>query len=128
MTRPSALHHHNAQRETANPLPSRTASGPSAVGSGTGPPRITEPVGFGRAWKGDAFLAEQVDDIFSADDRVTVAFTLTCTHGRSGRDLTMTGVKSCRFRDGRIVEFWGETDLYGLLRPAGLVPERIPPF
>ncbi|QUC58845.1 nuclear transport factor 2 family protein [Streptomyces sp. A2-16] len=70
----------------------------------------------------------QVDDLFSAGDRVTVAFTLTYTHDRSGRDLTMTGVKSYRLREGRIVEFWGETDLYGLLRQAGLVPERIPPF
>jgi ketosteroid isomerase-like protein len=70
----------------------------------------------------------QVDDLFSAGDRVTVAFTLTYTHDRSGRDLTMTGVKSYRLREGRIVEFWGETDLYGLLRQAGLVPEQIPPF
>ncbi|MFD3380329.1 MULTISPECIES: ester cyclase [unclassified Streptomyces] len=65
---------------------------------------------------------------FAAGDRVTVAFTLTYTHDRSGRDLTMTGVKSYRLREGRIVEYWGETDLYGLLRQAGLVPEQIPPF
>ncbi|WP_326727563.1 ester cyclase [Streptomyces phaeochromogenes] len=70
----------------------------------------------------------QVDDLFAARDRVTVAFTLTYTHDRSGRDLTMTGVKSYRLREGRIVEFWGEMDLYGLLRQAGLVPEQIPPF
>nr|WP_055504760.1 ester cyclase [Nonomuraea pusilla] len=70
----------------------------------------------------------QIDDLFAADDRVTVAFTLTYTHDRSGRDLTMTGIKSYRLHDGRIVEFWGETDLYGLLRQAGLVPEQIPPF
>ncbi|WP_405772677.1 ester cyclase [Streptomyces sp. NBC_01538] len=70
----------------------------------------------------------RVDDLFAADDRVTVAFTLTYTHDRSGQDLTMTGVKSYRLRDGRIVEFWGETDLYGLLRQAGLVPEQIPPL
>ncbi|MEU7435781.1 nuclear transport factor 2 family protein [Streptomyces sioyaensis] len=47
----------------------------------------------------------QVDDLFAADDRVTVAFTLTYTHDRSGRDLTMTGIKSYRLRDGRIIEF-----------------------
>ena len=69
-----------------------------------------------------------IDDLFAAGDRVTVAFTLTYTHDRSGRDLTMTGLKSYRLREGRIVEFWGETDLYGLLRQAGLVPERIPQF
>ncbi|GAA4576428.1 hypothetical protein [Planotetraspora kaengkrachanensis] len=55
-------------------------------------------------------------------------FTLTYTHDRTGRDLTMTGIKSYRLHAGRIVEFWGETDLHGLLRQAGLVPEQIPPF
>lgn len=67
-----------------------------------------------------------IDDLFAAGDRVTVAFTLTYRHDRTGRDLTMTGLKSYRLREGRIVEFWGETDLYGLLRQAGLVPEQIP--
>lgn len=70
----------------------------------------------------------RVDDLFAAEDRVTVAFTCTYTHDRTGRDLTVTGVKSYRLRDGRIVEFWGETDLYGLLRQAGLVPEEVPPL
>ncbi|MFD5560764.1 ester cyclase [Kitasatospora griseola] len=70
----------------------------------------------------------RVDDLFAAGDRVTVAFTLTYTHDRSGRDLTMSGIKSYRLQNGRIVEFWGETDLYGLLRQAGLVPEQIPPL
>ena len=70
----------------------------------------------------------RVDDLVAAGDRVTVAFTLTYRHDRSGHDLTMTGLKSYRLRAGRIVEFWGETDLYGLLRRAGLVPEQIPEF
>ncbi|QEU89931.1 ester cyclase [Streptomyces kanamyceticus] len=70
----------------------------------------------------------RVDDLFAAEDRVVVAFTLTYEHDRTGRDLTMTGVKSYRLKAGRIVEFWGETDLHGILRQAGLVPERIPQF
>lgn len=69
-----------------------------------------------------------IDDLFAAGDRVTVAFTLTYTHDRTGRDLTMTGIKSYRLEDGKIVEFRGETDLYGLLRQADLVPEEIPAF
>jgi len=40
----------------------------------------------------------------------------------------MTGIMSYRLRDGRIVEFWGETDLCGLLRQAGLVPEQVLPL
>ena len=69
-----------------------------------------------------------IDDLFAAGDRVTVACTLTYTHDRSGRDLMMSALKSYRLDEGRIVEFWGETDLYGLLRQAGLVPEQIPEF
>jgi hypothetical protein len=68
----------------------------------------------------------RIDDLSAAGDRVTVAFTLTYRHDRSGRDLTMTGLKSYRLRERQIAEFWGETDLYGLLRQAGLVPEQIP--
>ena len=69
-----------------------------------------------------------IDDLLATGDRVTVAFTLTYRHDHTGRDLTMTGLKSYRLHEGRIVEFWGETDLYGLLRQAGLVPEQIPEF
>jgi ketosteroid isomerase-like protein len=70
----------------------------------------------------------QVDDLFAAGDRVTVVVTLTYRHDRTGRDLTMSGIKSYRLQYGRIVEFWGETDLYGMLRQAGLLPEQIPSF
>jgi hypothetical protein len=40
----------------------------------------------------------------------------------------MTICKSYRLAAGRIVEFWGETDLYGLLRQLGRVPAEIPAF
>jgi ketosteroid isomerase-like protein len=87
----------------------------------------------GRQWVEGAVLTPgvsacrvRVDDLFAARDRVTVSFTLTYTHDQTGKDLTMTGTKCYRLRDGRIVEVWGETDLYGFLRQAGLVPEQIP--
>jgi ketosteroid isomerase-like protein len=70
----------------------------------------------------------RVEDLFSAGDRVVVAFTLTYRHDASGRDVVMSGVKSYRLKDGLIVEFWGETDLYGLLRQLGVVPDQVPAF
>jgi hypothetical protein len=70
----------------------------------------------------------RIDDLFSARDRVTVSFTLTYTQARTGRDLIMTGTKSYQLRGGRIVEFWGETDVFGFLRQAGLVPDQFPPL
>ena len=70
----------------------------------------------------------RVDDLFAARDRVTVAFTLTYTRARTGEDLVMTGHKSYRLRDGRIVELWGETDVFGFLRRAGVLPDELPPL
>src|SRR5271154_6525185 len=67
--------------------------------------------------------AVRVDDLFAARDRVTVSFTLTYTTERTGQELTMTGTKCYRLHGGRIVELWGETDLYGFLRQTGLVPD-----
>jgi ketosteroid isomerase-like protein len=87
----------------------------------------------GRYWVEGAVLTPgvracrvRIDDLFAARDRVTVSFTLTYTRERTGEELIMTGTKCYRLRGGRIVEFWGETDLYGFLRQAGLVPERVP--
>lgn len=70
----------------------------------------------------------KIDDLFAAGDRVTVAATLTYHHDRSGRDATLSVCKTYRLVDGVIVEFWGETDLYGLLRQLGHVPQEIPAF
>lgn len=87
----------------------------------------------GRHWVEQSVLAPglsacrvHIDDLFAARDRVTVCFTMTYTHDRTGQDVTMTGLKSYKFRDGKIVEFWGETDVYGILRQLGLVPEEFP--
>ena len=70
----------------------------------------------------------KIDDLFAAADRVTVAATMTFRHDRSDRDVTMSVCKTYRLADGVIVEFWGETDLYGLLRQLGHVPAEIPAF
>jgi predicted ester cyclase len=68
----------------------------------------------------------RIDDLFAARDRVTVSFTMTYAHDRTGKDVSMTGTKCYKFRDGKIVELWGETDFYGFLRQLGLVPEEVP--
>ena len=52
---------------------------------------------------------------------------MTYRQDRTGRTATMTGMKMYRLDAGRIVEFWGETDLHSLLRGLGLVPTSCPP-
>jgi hypothetical protein len=96
--------------------------------------------GAGRTVRGRAAVADAVmtpgltctaldiDELFDGGDRVVVSFTMTYRQDRTGRTATMTGIKMYLLDDGRIVEFWGETDLHSLLRGLGLVPAQLPSF
>ncbi|MGK5676284.1 hypothetical protein ACSNOB_25990 [Micromonospora sp. URMC 106] len=50
------------------------------------------------------------------------------THGSGvgvrGRHLVEQAVASAGLAEGRIVRFWGEQDLYGLLRGLGMLPDE----
>lgn len=63
-------------------------------------------------------------ELFAADDRVIVYFRTTYRHERTGNDVSQTGLKMYQVADGKIVRFWGETDLHGLLRQLGKVPAK----
>jgi ketosteroid isomerase-like protein len=67
----------------------------------------------------------EIIELFSADDRVVVYFRNTYRHDATGRDVTQTGLKMYQVADGKIVRFWGETDLFGLLRELGKVPDKV---
>jgi ketosteroid isomerase-like protein len=67
----------------------------------------------------------EVIDLFEHGDRVSVYFRQHLRHDTTGEQVSMTGLKLYRLRDGKIVQMWGETDLYGLLRQLGKVPAEI---
>jgi ketosteroid isomerase-like protein len=67
----------------------------------------------------------EIVELFAAEDRVVVYFRNTYRHAASGRDVVQTGLKMYQVRDGKIVRFWGETDLYGLLRQLHKVPGTV---
>jgi ketosteroid isomerase-like protein len=67
----------------------------------------------------------EILEMFAAGDRVVVFFRLTYRHDATGRDVTQTGLKMYQVADGRIVRFWGETDLFGLARQLGKVPAQL---
>jgi ketosteroid isomerase-like protein len=67
----------------------------------------------------------EVHELFVAGDRVVVYFTQRLRHDASGGQLSLSGLKMYRLAGGQIVEFWGETDLYGLMRQLGKVPAEI---
>jgi hypothetical protein len=66
-----------------------------------------------------------VHELFTAADRVVVYSTQRLMHDATGTELSLSGLKMYRLADDRIVEFWGETDLYGLMRQLGKVPAEI---
>ncbi|NUR49579.1 MAG: nuclear transport factor 2 family protein [Hamadaea sp.] len=67
----------------------------------------------------------EIVELFEAGDRVVVYFHNTYRHEASGQDALQSGLKMYEVRDGKIVRFWGETDLYGLLMRLGKVPAEV---
>jgi ketosteroid isomerase-like protein len=67
----------------------------------------------------------EVHDLFAAADRVVVYSTQRLRHDASGAAVNLSALKMYRVAGNRIVEFWGETDLYGLMRQLGKVPAEV---
>ena len=70
-----------------------------------------------------------VHEVIAEGDLAAARFTImgTDTGGFMGmpasdKVVTVTGMDFMRFRDGKIIEHWGEMDMMGLLQQLGLVP------
>src|SRR5207249_3594700 len=70
-----------------------------------------------------------IADVVAEDDTTAARFTITGTDTggfmgmpASGKTVSVTGMDFMRFRDGRIVEHWGEMDMLGLLQQLGVIP------
>ncbi|WP_034593587.1 nuclear transport factor 2 family protein [Hamadaea tsunoensis] len=70
---------------------------------------------------GFTVVAQEIIEIFAAGDRVVVEVANTYRHDESGRTTVQSACKMYRVADGRIVQFWGESDYYGLLVGLGLL-------
>ncbi|SCE67239.1 nuclear transport factor 2 family protein [Micromonospora mirobrigensis] len=70
----------------------------------------------------------EVVEIFAAEDRVVVSMALTYRRDATGAVAVQSACKMYRLAGGRIVQFWGEQDLYGLLRGLELLPAELPAF
>ncbi|RLP92886.1 nuclear transport factor 2 family protein [Micromonospora sp. BL4] len=69
-------------------------------------------------------LDQQVIELFAAEDRVVVSLAQTYRRDATGATAVQSACKMYRLAQSRIVEFWGEQDLYGLLRGLDLVPDE----
>ena len=67
----------------------------------------------------------EIIELFAAEDRVVAYFNSTYRHDATGKDVVQSGIKMYQVADGKIIRFWGETDLFGLLRQLGKVPAEI---
>jgi predicted ester cyclase len=71
----------------------------------------------------------EVDDLIAEGDRVVVRWRLRGTHAGvfrgiapTGRPITLNGIAIYRVADGRLVERWVVSDLYGALESSGALP------
>ncbi|WP_026268086.1 nuclear transport factor 2 family protein [Micromonospora sp. CNB394] len=69
-------------------------------------------------------LDQDIREIFAAGDRVVVSLAQTYRRDETGATAVQGACKMYRLAGGRIVQFWGEQDTYGLLRGLGLLPDE----
>ncbi|MFG1720708.1 nuclear transport factor 2 family protein [Micromonospora chalcea] len=69
-------------------------------------------------------LDQEILAIFAAGDRVVVSVAQTYRRDATGATTVQSACKMYRLAGGRIVQFWGEQDTYGLLRGLGLLPDE----
>ncbi|MBK8026159.1 MAG: ester cyclase [Chloroflexi bacterium] len=90
-----------------------------------------EPVKQGAKMTQDAFpdLVVEIEDILAAGDKVMVRLRWTGTHSKpfmgipaSGKKMTWTAMATNRIENGKIVERWFNSDVFGLLQQFGLIP------
>lgn len=63
-------------------------------------------------------------ELFAAEDRVVVSVAQTYRRDATGAIAVQSACKMYRLAGGRIVQFWGEQDLYGLLLGLDLLPDE----
>jgi predicted ester cyclase len=89
---------------------------------------------FGRAnfgfWYSFPDLQVTIEDDFAEGDKVGVRGYITGTHkgnfeglAPTGKQVKFTYIALWRVENGKLVEFWAQTDYSGLIKQLGLVPK-----
>ncbi|MEU2666964.1 nuclear transport factor 2 family protein [Micromonospora sp. NPDC007220] len=91
-------------------------------GSGT-PVRGRQHVEGAVTSPGLTVLDQEIVEIFAAGDRVVVSLAQTYRRDATDATAVQSACKMYRLAGGRIVQFWGEQDLFGLLRGLGMLPD-----
>jgi steroid delta-isomerase-like uncharacterized protein len=74
-------------------------------------------------------LHSTVEDQLAEGDKVATRFTARGTHKgelngipASGNTMEISGIVISRFANGKIIEQWGNPDVFGLMRQIGAIP------
>lgn len=74
-------------------------------------------------------LHMEMEDVLAEGDKVVCRYTLSGTHKgelfgipASGKQVAVEGIGIVRFQDGKLVEFWGVSDMLGLMQQVGAIP------
>ncbi len=70
---------------------------------------------------GVTIVEQEIVELFAAGDRVVVSVANTYRRDSTGVTAVQSACKMYRLAGGRIVQFWGEQDLYGLLGGLGML-------
>jgi steroid delta-isomerase-like uncharacterized protein len=70
-----------------------------------------------------------IEDVFTAADKVVCRFVMTGTHQgnfngipATGKPIALSGISILRFANGKCVERWSQADFLGLLAQLGALP------
>jgi ketosteroid isomerase-like protein len=73
---------------------------------------------------GLTIVGQEIVELHACADRVTLVAEQTYRQDRTGKTAVQSACKMYQLADGVIVRFWGESDLYGLLRGLDLLPDN----
>jgi steroid delta-isomerase-like uncharacterized protein len=68
----------------------------------------------------------RIEEIISAEDRITERYIWRGTHRRSGKKLEVSGCVVYHVKEGKIVEAWNYEDMLSLYQQLGLVSAQSP--
>ena len=111
---------------------------PDAVDHDAAPGQVNGPEGykqvFGELRTAFPDLKIEVIEQVATDDKIAFAYTLTGTHQgdflgvpATGKQISARGMQISRFEDGKLVERWGSTDEFGILKQLGQVQIDLKP-
>jgi steroid delta-isomerase-like uncharacterized protein len=94
------------------------------------PPGVAGLKQFVQEWRASfPDLNMKIDDVIAKGDLVVLRSTTTGTHqgtfmgmAPTQKPFSMEGIDMVRFKDGKVSEHWGQSDMMGMMTQLGMIP------